>query len=209
MTFAVIVLTINATAQHKQFQFGLKIAPEIDWIQLNSDELYGSDTKFSFNWGFFGSMYFVENYGITSGFNVFSMKGDYSYKINEDPANAVVTKIDVKYIEIPLTLTMRTDQIGKMRIFGKIGYGFGVLTSEKNKIEYKGTSDVKLESPDFHNIRNSLIIGLGVEYNVFKSSCLTAAVVFNDNLTNVIKTNDVIKHDIKLNTIYLEVGFLF
>ena len=66
----VIALTTSVLAQFKPFQFGLKVEPGIGWAKLNSDNLIKEPNDFSFNWGFVGNFYFVENYGFSTGFNI-------------------------------------------------------------------------------------------------------------------------------------------
>ena len=76
--FIVILMTINASAQYKPFQFGLKIEPGIGWAKLDSENPYNNKAKMNFNWGFVGNFYFVENYGMSTGFNIKFINCEYS-----------------------------------------------------------------------------------------------------------------------------------
>ena len=204
--FVIIIMTINASAQYKPFQFGLKIEPGLSVTQPNSDNFNKGANKLSFGWGFNGNFYFVENYGFSTGFNVRNISGNYTYSDNE--VGDVSCNIDNKYLEIPLSLIMRTEKIGEMRIVGNIGYGLGICLNDSQKHIYGNEEFLDMEIP-FSKVRNALIIKLGVEYNVYKSSCLTAAFVFNNNFSNIYKNSNSLEHNVMLNNLCLEIGFMF
>ncbi len=199
-------MTISANAQYKSFQFGLNVSPGVNITKLNSDFLSDGLKKASFNWGFNGNFYFVENYGFTTGFNIKNISGGYSY--NDSIQGKINCSISNQYIEIPISMTMRTEKIGKTRVIGNIGYGIGFCLSSKE--EHINVENITTKNqPEFSKIRNSLIIKLGVEYNVYKSSCITAAFVFNNNFTNIYKNENSFEHNVMLNALCLELGFIF
>ncbi|MBR5603608.1 MAG: PorT family protein [Bacteroidales bacterium] len=206
--FVIIAMTINASAQYKPFQFGLKVEPGVGWAKLNSEHLSNNKSKINFNWGFVGNFYFVENYGLSTGFNVKFMNNEYSFTDNRPEANAnstITRTIKNQYLEIPLGLTMRTEKIGDLRILGNVSYGMGFLlnTNEKN---YDINKEEVLMETKYNKLRHALIVKLGVEYYVHKASCLTAALVFNNNFANIYKDN---QQDVLLNNMCLEIGFMF
>lgn len=206
LTFIIIIsLYINAFAQYKPFQFGLNIAPGVNISKLNSDNVSNNLNTMSFNWGFKGNFYFVENYGFSTGFNILNIKSGYDY-INND-RETISRKINNQYLEIPLSLMMRTEKIDKLRIFGNVGYGFGICLNSKQEDLYKGKT-IETEN-EFDYVRHGLIIKLGVEFNVYKSSCLTAALAYNSNFANIYKTDNTLEHDVFLNNLCLEIGFMF
>ena len=200
----VIALAVNASAQFKPFQFGLKVEPGIGWSKLNSDHLYDGKTKMNFNWGFVGNVYFVENYGLSTGFNVKFMNNEYSFNtLNND---TVTRTIKNQYFEIPIGLTMRTEKIGNMRVLGNVSYGLGFLlnTNEKN---FDSTGNELTMITSYNKMRHALIVKLGVEYYVHKSSCIVAALVFNNNFANIYGAD--YQQNVLLNNLSLEIGFMF
>lgn len=204
-----IVVTINASAQYKPFQFGLNITPSINTTKINCDNIDELKSKVSYNWGFKGNFYFVENYGFSTGFNILNLRGNYAYNnmTNDTIVNTMTCDIRNQYIEIPISMIMRTEKMGKARVIGNVGYGLGFcLNSNQELVDMEG---VEIEPTNvFRTMRHSLIIKLGVEFNVYKSSCLTANVVYNNNFTNVYKDNPL-GHNISLNSLGLEIGFMF
>lgn len=204
LTIAIFtMLTISASAQFKPFQFGLKVEPGIAWSKLNSDHLYDGKTKMAFNWGFVGNVYFVENYGISTGFNIKFMNNEYSFQTVSGDINRTIKN---QYLEIPMGLTMRTEKMGDIRILGNVGYGLGFLlnTNEKN---FDSNGQEMTMSSDYNKIRHALIVKLGVEYYVHKSSCIVTTLVFNNNFANIYGAN--YEQNVLLNNLCLEIGFMF
>ena len=205
----VIALTINASAQYKPFQFGLKVEPGIGWAKLNSEHLSNNKTKMNFNWGFVGNFYFVENYGLSTGYNVKFL--NYEYDFEADPFisntnNGTITRtIKNQYLEVPFGLTMRTEKIGDLRVLGNVSYGLGFLLNVNEK-NYNTKQEEVIMVTNYNKIRHALIVKLGVEYYIHKSSCLTAALVFNNNFVNIYKET---QQDVLLNNLCLEIGFMF
>lgn len=200
----VIALAVNASAQFKPFQFGLKVEPGIGWAKLNSDHLFDGKTKINFNWGFVGNIYFVENYGLSTGFNIKFMNNEYSFTTLD--YNTVTRTIKNQYLEIPIGLTMRTERIGDIRVLGNVSYGLGFLlnTNEKN---FDTTGNELTMITDYNKMRHALIVKLGVEYYVHKSSCIVAALVFNNNFANIYGAD--YQQNVLLNNLCLEIGFMF
>ena len=195
-----ITLSINGFSQYKPFQFGLNVSPGLNMTNTQWEGSVELENYISFNWGFIGNFYFVENYGFSTGFNIMNQKGGYYY-IDDDInlSEPSYCKIENQYLEIPLSLTMRTERFNDFRIFSDIGYGLGICLN----------SDDSLLKDEFRKIRHGLILKLGVEYNVYKSSCVTVAVKYNDNFANIYKKHNSLKHNITLNSLCLEIGFIF
>lgn len=206
----VIVMTISASAQFKPFQFGLKVEPGVNWSKLNSEHLYDSKTSLNFNWGFVGNYYFVENYGFSTGFNVRFMSGEYSFDHTTTTTTKIRRTIKNQYLEIPIGLIMRTEKMGDIRIIGNIGYGLGFLLNSKERNYDENDNEKSLDkSSSYSSVRHALIVKLGIEYYVSRSSCITAALVFNNNIANIYSSKDDYKHDVLLNNLGLEIGFMF
>lgn len=200
----VIAMTISASAQFKPFQLGLKIEPGIGWSKLNSDHLYDGMSKMDFGWGFVGNLYLVENYGISTGFNVRFMNSQYKF---DNTIHGEITRIiKNQYFEIPIGLTMRTEQMSGIRIMGNVSYGLGFLWN--SKVRDYDVEGVELQMPtDYNKYRHSLIVKIGAEYEIFDSSCLTAALVFNNNVSNIYAKE--YQQNILLNCLSFEIGFMF
>lgn len=199
-----IILSINGFAQYKPFQFGLKIEPSLGWAKHNSESLIDNKTKMNFSWGFVGNFYFVENYGLSTGFNVRFMNNEFKFSTMKN--DVIVRTIKNQYLEIPLGLTMRTEKIGDLRILGNISYGLGFLMNSEEKIYNVMNEQEIVMATEYSKMRHALIVKLGIEYYIHKSSCITTALVFNNNFVNISKDE---QHRLLLNNLCLEIGFMF
>jgi len=98
--------------------------------------------------------------------------------------------MNLQYVEIPVALKMRTNEIGYMRYFGQFGFvpavnikHKGDITTNTNGVS-KTTEDVKLT--DVNLFAMYLQIGAGVEYNLGGSTSLLGGVTFYNGFTNLV-----------------------
>lgn len=184
--------TFAANAQYSPFSFGLKAAPQINWMKPNSDFIQGNGSKIGFSWGFVAEKNFSENYSINSGFNMLFNGG--KLKITNSVDGAVTTtnrNYFLKYIEIPVTLKMRTNSINGIRYFGRIGVGsaFKIGSKSTDEVTIAGgatTTNLKKAYDKISFVRESLIIGLGGEYELNEGPKLGLELTFNNGFTNVL-----------------------
>ena len=117
-----------ARAQYKNFVFGFKAAPGIGWVRTDTKD-YTGGSSITFSWGFVSEFNFSENYCISTGINFVFNNGQITYPDlrNEPPSRVTVDrKLRVKYLQIPVTLKMRTEEKNNMRFFGQFGLGTGM-----------------------------------------------------------------------------------
>ena len=202
----VILMTINGLEQYKPIQFGLNISPSINITKSNCDFIENTGSHISYNWGMIGNFYFVENYGFSTGFNILNLRGAYMY--NDPTVGEISSYIKNSYIEIPFSMTMRTEKIGKFRIVGNIGYGLGFNLNSYQIATDSSANPVEINN-QFRLLRHALILKIGTEFNVYKSSCLSAHFVYNNNFSNIYKSNNTSEPNISLNSLSLEIGFVF
>jgi hypothetical protein len=120
----------------------------------------------------------------------------------------------VKYIEVPLTLKLRTAMIGKMIYWGQFGVGLGYLFSgyadEESRVDYVSNTDATVaeigkyvtsdgaksfdDKLDIKNqlnpIRASMIIAAGAEYPISGSTFLSYGITYNGGILSMYKNGD-------------------
>ena len=212
---AVALFAVSASAQDFQkYKIAFKINPNIGWMtpQNNNMEATGSSARFGF--GIATDILFTENYAIGTGLNIDNMGGQLTYltqktEFSGQPEESIyiVEKertFNLKYVELPLTLKMRTNEIGYMTYWGQFGLGLGVNwranaddTDNYMRIfddvsgGWDGTdkadfTEENIEiSDDINILRASLIIGAGLEYNLSGSTSLVAGLTYNNGFTNI------------------------
>ncbi len=216
-----LLLSGSLYAQKGTFQFGFKAAPNIGWIKPISENYEGDGITTGFSWGFVAEYNFSPNYGLSTGFTVTSNSGKLKYPYAEDTLTGTMyRKYRIKSVELPLLLKMKTKEIGYFTYYGLIGLGTSFNVSAK------AADDFHVQSPASFNItrepdiksrvnffRESLIVGLGAQYNISATTHFFGGITFNNGFTNVLKgkntVNKAISEKAISNYLELNVGILF
>ncbi|MHB1277710.1 MAG: porin family protein [Bacteroidia bacterium] len=114
----------------KKIRLGLLASGGIGWMSPESKNVQGGGAKAGIGFGVFGDFYFAKNYAFSLEVN-HSTQG---YKIKADsisytdPTTSITSKqanvtIDyrIRAFQIPISLKLRTNEIGYMRYFGQLG----------------------------------------------------------------------------------------
>ena len=211
-------------AQHKPFKFGFEVAPNIGWFRSDISDYENDGSEVGFSWGFVSEFFLMENYAISTGFKVVYLNGRLAYphqvKLNDsvnDPG-ILHRSYKTKYIEVPLVLKMKTNEFGKFRFYGKIGLGTSFLLTAKGTDKFIGetekiSNDEKDIKEEMKTIRESLILGVGGEYNLGGSTALTFGITFDNGFTDVLKDQNSldpeITHQAINNYIEFNLGVIF
>ena len=210
-------------AQEKPFLFGFKVAPNIGWMKSDSKGYENDGTEVGFSWGFIAEFHLMENYAITTGFNVTYLYSTLIYPhVEIIDTDTLIGNLHrtyrLKYIEVPLTLRMKTKEFGKVRFYGQIGLSTGFLIGAKAKDSFRSSTKEDINSEDdiqneIKAVREALILGIGMEYSLGGSTALTLGFTFDNGFTDVLKNQNKIDPDINNHAInnFLEisVGVIF
>jgi hypothetical protein len=139
-----------------------------------------------------------QRYYISTGIQVSSLGGKYEYRsvelVNDNLYSATTSvQSTVRYLEVPLAIKMRTNELGYSIIGGYAGFGTGFrlgahqereTTPDNGAIEpiTKGKENV---DETYHPMRLSFIVGLELERKITKDTYFTFGLSFNNGLTNV------------------------
>jgi len=222
----VIAFASQMRAQdNEKYKIGVKVSPNIGWIRPDSKYLSSTGSVFRFGFGLITDIHFTDNYAIGTGLNIFQCGGktEYFRKTNEsgfEQISVMQRTYKLQYGEIPLTLKMRTNEIGYITYWGQFGLGLGVNIRAKadENIDYRYTrSETDPDAPifpwevsklpsrvnededikdDISLFRASLIIGAGIEYNISGQTSLLVGFTFNNGFTDVLKNNGLQKDDL-------------
>jgi hypothetical protein len=207
-------LTSSAFAQYNSepyygFRLGLTAHPTIGWVKPETGKSNGVNLGFSY--GLMADFNFAENYSFTTGLTITTING----KTTEiDPApyhqatvNPDRTAYDLKYmlqyVEIPLTLKLKTEKIGDVRWFGQFGLSNDFNIGARQDVALAGRvlyDDIHIKK-NINFYRAGLIIGGGVEYDVAKNTSVTTGLTFNNGFTDISddKSRSVKNHYLGIN----------
>ena len=222
LSIAVLILTtlnLSLTAQDKNFHFGLKLVPGVYWIGSTTDGVKPNGAAFGFGYGAVLEFGFTENYSLVTGLDLVStgVKAMQQTTIGTLTITAA-SQSDLQYLQIPLFLKMKTKAIGMIKYYGQFGLGSGFALSTKNSSTVTNSANSSSSSSsdskmgNIFPIRESLLIGLGLEYNISGSTSLVGGITYDNGFTPVYQGKDANNKDYPSLTskgITFTIGILF
>lgn len=233
ITLALIIfISANAFAQtesaskteqeSKGFRFGLQFSPQLVWTKNGDNLTIASGVKVGFNYGLIADFSIGNNYAFATGLNISQNSSAILYKDSMKfnstgtsllfPASTTTTYTKLQYINIPLALKLKTNEIGYMTYFGQFGFDLGINTSAKGDIKnsfgvnYPITGDL---GKDIYPFNLSLNIGAGIEYSLSKSTAFITSLSFHNGFLDISDSPRDFKTKTILNQIELRLGILF
>ena len=218
-----------------EFRFGLKGSTNFGWVGGTSKNIVNDGTTVAFGYGIMGDYYFKPNYGISAEIMLSNIKSKFTVteplvfnSVPGDTVNDLRYEYNIQYLDIPLTMKIRTKEIGDMTYFGQFGVSMGFALNAKTSIVSTGLpKSISDQEPTEYRVNGAegdaftvnnfddkvflfrlpLIIGGGVEYKMAGSTSLQIGVRIANAFTDMfVKDKTAIA---KNNYVALSVGVLF
>jgi hypothetical protein len=208
------------TSQTSGFRFGLTLSPQISWMVSGDNGIDASGAYFGFAYGLLVDILIPKNYAFATGIILSYDGGKITYldstKFNSlpligYPAGSAVD-YHVQYIEIPLSMKLRTNQIGYITYFGQFGLQGGVAIRSRSDITALDVSLNKQKqdfSKDVTPANLGLLVGGGLEYAISGNTSLLAALQFVNGFIDVTDNPKDFKKKSTLDHIRLQLGVYF
>jgi len=204
-----------------KFRFGVKAQPALAWFRIDAPN--GTDVKsdglpFGFGYGLITDFGFTDRYSFSTGLEVAYRGGRtlYNYKVTSGSTTTtttIKTKYSLQFVELPLTLKLRTNEIGYMTYYFQVGVapGYAIRSRAEIKVNDVVIDSKKDVSSDINEFNLSMIIGAGAEYNISGSTSLLFGLTFNNGFLDVLDDSPYNGAAVKGNSNYLSltVGILF
>lgn len=220
IVFAAIAmfLIIGATqAQDKVFRFGLSGSAGMSWMKPDQDSLEYQGSKFGLGYGFMGEISLATNFALVTGFDVSYMGGKLQqagveHVFDTDTLSSIKnSSYKLQYLDIPLTLKMKTNEINYITYYARIGGSFGIALSGKAENEFVSIDRTKNETitidklgSDMAFLRANFVIGAGFEYSLGGTTTALVEASFTNGLTYLLDDTKAIG-----NFMALKVGIMF
>lgn len=208
-------LAMTATqAQISGYKIGIKVSPNISYMKSENGDITIDKAPLKFGFGLVVDKMFAEKYAIGTGVNVYRVGGRTRY-MYEETVNDVSSIYDLTrdykltYVEVPLTLKLRTSPIGGITYWGQFGAGISYLYKAygddqvQMKYDNQGAggayqSNIGSMVTDNGNeiqkelmpVRASMIIAAGIEYPISGSTAIMAGITYNGGLISTYKSKD-------------------
>ena len=199
----------NGTEPYYGFRLGLTAHPTIGWAKPETGTSNGVNLGFSY--GLLADFNFAENYSFSTGLTITSINGK-TTEINPSPYHDALSnpnptayelKYMLQYVEIPLTLKLKTDKIGLVRWYGQFGLSndFNIGAKQNVSVNNRRIVDGQHIKKDINFYRAGLIIGGGLEYDIAGNTSITTGLTFNNGFTDISddKSRSVKNHFVGIN----------
>ncbi len=199
-----LVMAVTFSQAQTKVDLGFKLNPTFGWFNNVTGTGVKSDgMRFGYSYGVIADIYLKENYAIGTELAISNICG----RLNST-VDAVTTsqKIRLTYIDIPITLKLKTNEVSMpfpVKYYGQFGLTPGFKIGGKVKYgdeSHSIGSDVQL-------VRYGLLIGGGIEYNLVDNTRMVVGLTYNNGLNNVFKSK--YQASAKLSYIALNLGILF
>ncbi len=191
---AVLLTMPFAAAGDTGFKFGMVGSPNISWHRPETRGFERNGVTFGLSYGLVADYVFAEGYAISSGINLLHTGGKLKYRYIRDGLDTDKRRdYSLRYLQVPVTIKLRTDEIGYITYYGQFGLGVGFNTKAQadERIPQPDGTVVSARDVDISDeitfMRASLIIGAGVEYSLGGRTSLMGGLVFNNGFTNALK----------------------
>jgi hypothetical protein len=205
-----ILISEVANAQVKPFRFGLKLAPGISWISPDSEGYERKSSPAAFSWGFISDITITENYYLGTGFNINYLNGKISFPHSAEIINSnddtttqtgsMTSDMKLRYLEVPLTLKMKTSKFDQIQFYGQIGFSAAINIKAKAEQTFSYGQNAASQSEtrerdisdDITFMKGSLMLGGGIEYYIDNSTSIVAGITFSNGISNILKGRNTI-----------------
>ncbi|MCX2495153.1 porin family protein [Pedobacter sp. PF22-3] len=206
------VLSFGAWAQNSPltsygFRLGLTATPTFGWVKPEQGKTDGIGLGFSY--GLIGDFNFAPNYSFSTALTITSINGKSTeanvlpYYAPGSAPKAYDLKYKLQYIDLPLTIKLKTVKTDGKRWYGQFGLSNSINISAKQDAVTGGAvvGDNLNVSDHIKLYRAGLIIGGGGEFDISGNTSIVAGLTFNNGFTNIVtdKARDVRSHYLALN----------
>lgn len=200
--FALICLTLpffsNAQRSGGETQLGFTASPNVGW--LSGEDAANDGSRVGVAYGVMADLAFSSNYYFATGLTITSVNG-------RSASNDGSSNYKLRYIEVPLTLKLKSQPTSLGRYYGQFGLGTGYKIGAKADVTEgiggQKTKDVDVSS-DVNFFRLSMIAGAGIEWETSGDLNVMTGITYNNGFTNTIDGKNV-----KNSYIALTLGVFF
>jgi len=195
-------------------KFGIFVDPQFTWLNVQSRTVDNDGMKFGIRGGLIIDKYFQENYAISTGLSLGTQGGSLIYTnasqikvYNEIDTLPPGTTVDynLNYITVPLSLKLKTNQIGYFSYFAELGF--------INQFNIKATASSSDGSLDKDEIKKEVFFynlayhfGIGLEYAIGEDTAILFGIDYQNGFIDITENKDAKVHS---RILALRVGVIF
>lgn len=199
------VFSQYAPSPNYGFRLELTAHPTIGWVKPQVGKSNG--VALGFSYGLMGDFNFAENYSFATGLTITTINGKSTQIITQEtnPPTQIPYELKYKlqYIEVPLTLKLKTVKMNDIKWYGQFGLSndFNIGAKQDSDASGKATTRDENISKTIKLYRAGLILGGGAEFDLSGNASIAAGLTYNNGFTDITtdKSNNVRNHYIGIN----------
>ncbi len=211
---SIIILLSSVQLFSQGISFSVVLDPQITWMNSDSKKIEREGSNFGFGGGLVLDSYFKENYAFSTGIFLQGMGGNLRFVDSIDftaggiqdtlPAGSTV-KYKMQYITVPLSLKLKTNEIGYFKFFAHLGFNAHMNVKATGDVEMAGIAgeDIREEIKFF---QMSYFFGGGLEYSLGGNTALIGGIYWCSGILDVTQNET---YSASVSGITLRVGVKF
>lgn len=216
----ILIANLGFGQNEKFFRFGLHGNTGLTWMKSDEDSVKYDGMRLGVGYGFAGEITIADNFSFATGIDVSYVGGKlkkegimYQYPSDTNSTLSTInTTYRFQYLDIPLTIKMKTNEINYITYFARVGASLGINLKARGDEEYASVSgaDRKISIDDINLkderkfFRANFIVGGGIEYSLGGTTTALAEISFINGLTSIL--DDI---NTRNNYLQLKVGVMF
>ena len=195
-------------------KFSVHVDPQFAWFGSDEDYVEPNGSIFHLQFGLQMDRFFEENYAFTLGFGINNMGGKLLYS----DSTAFVSKGDtlyalpgqsikhnLQYLEIPLGLKLKTEELGYGTYFLQLGFN-PMININASATSEDGAFAKENIRENIHVFNLGYHVGSGLEYRLGGATAAIGGIRWTSGLTDVTSNDDA---NITQKVISIHIGLLF
>ena len=214
-----LILIIFIVSSLGIFAQGLKFSvfadPKLSWMSPDLQDVSSDGSKLGVNIGLNVDNYFARNYAFMTGISIDNtggkLKYDFEKEINTNSSSDTtlpvgsVLNYKLQYINIPLGLKFKTNQIGYTTFFTHLGINGGINIKASGEIDNFELNNENI-SDEVKLFTLGYFIGAGVEYSIAGNTAIVVGVTYTNGFIDITPDSN---NKVTLSNFALRLGVLF
>lgn len=213
---AFLIATFLTGFSQKHIRLSFAGSPSVNWLRTSNDDTENGKPMLGYDFGLNGDLYFSadEHYSLLTGILISNTGGEISYHTNSNfpfsgstlpPLTKV--KFQLRYIEVPLAVRLRTDQFDRASYWGLFGLS-PMINIQSKGTSNDGTLDKENISDEVNLFNLAMNVGIGFDYDLGGSNSATFGLIFQNGLMDITSDNYFSDKTI-INSLKLKIGLIF
>ncbi len=216
--FIIIALVSSFQAVNGQgkIRFNVHFDPQFAWLSSSDhDKIDPDGSIFHMQAGIQMDYFFQENYAFVLGFGINNMGGNLLYTDSTNYGTATQpidikpgqrVKMNLQYLDIPLGLKLKTEELGYGTFFLQLGFNpmFNINAHISTKDETFDKKNIKKEGVNLFCL--GYHVGAGIEYRLGGNTAAIGGIRWTSGLNNISVDDGA---NITINSLSIHLGLLF